>query len=263
MKTQAAFVLFAALVALPAGAQAPARPALRLFATDTRVTVDASGAITAVEPPAQFGVAVAGAIEAQVRKLRFEAPVVDGKAVPGATWVHLSACTAPVGDAYRLALKFRGNGPALLPSERPAPIYPYTASRAGVNAKYEVAMRVAPDGSAAMERATVVSGAKRYGREFEEALATWVEGMRFGVEAVDGKPVGAQLVQKVEFTTDGPVHRGGTMASIRQRVAEENVAAAQARAEASDTCALALKAGDADDSRMVSIGSPIRVSEAN
>jgi hypothetical protein len=242
-------------------AQEPPRPPLHLWGTSTRVAVDGSGRVTAVETPGDYSQAIKDAVEAQVRKLRYEVPVVDGKPVPGETWVYLSACTAQEGETYRLALQFRGNGPSLAASSFPK--YPQGAQRAGVGARYEVSIRIEPDGSASLERATALVSPKRYGWDFEQALKAWVKSMRYRVETVDGKPVGGQTSQKVDFFVDGPPIPNPSVAQMQKRANEKTAAEALARAQASETCALALKAREGEENRQVAIGSPIRVSEAN
>jgi hypothetical protein len=249
-------------IAFAAAAPAPAPPALHLFGGDALVSVDANGAITAIEAPAEFGEAVAKAMEANIRKLHFQAPTLGDKTVPGQTWVQIQACTAPAGDNWALALKFRGNGPSLAKASSATLRYPREAQRANVGAKYDISMRVAPDGSASLEKATLLSGGLGHGKQFEEALGDWIAAMHYRTESVDGKPVGAQLTQRVEFVP-GETFSGASISQVRRRAAEASAEARQANALASDTCALALKAGDTDENRQVAINSPIKVSEAN
>lgn len=260
MKASKFLPLLLVAACVPAVAQSPAAPQLRLFHTQARVSVDASGAITGIEAPTEFGKAVGDAVEAQVRKLQFTAPTIDGKAVPGETWVQMQACTAPDGDGYRLAMKFRGNGPTLANTVHP--VYPFVAQRAQIGATYKIAVDIAPDGSARLSSATAVAGAKRFDREFQQSLATWVKAMRYRVESVDGKPIGGQVTQTVEFVT-GESFSGGSMAQARKRMEARGAADQQARALASDACALALKAADGDATRQVAVHSAVKVSEAN
>jgi hypothetical protein len=247
-------------IAFAAAAPAPAAPALHLFGGDALVSVDANGAITAIEAPTEFGEAVAQAMEANIRKLHFQAPTLGDKTVPGQTWVHMQACTAPSGDNWALALKFRGNGPSV--TNMGAPKYPREPLRANIRAKSDVAIRVASDGSASMESATLASGKPSHAKDFEKALGEWIAGMKYRVETVDGKPVGAQLTQKVEFVA-GERFTAGALNQMRRHAEQTDAELRQARALANDTCALALKAGDNDESRQIAIDSPIKVSEAN
>ena len=249
-------------IAFAAAAPAPAQPALHLFGGDALVSVDASGAITAIEAPTEFGEAVAQAMEANIRKLHFQAPVLGDRTVAGQTWVHMQACTAPAGENWALALKFRGNGPSLAKDNSSMLKYPREAQRANVGAKYDVAIRVESDGSASLEKATLLSGGLGHGKQFEQALGEWIAAMHYRTESVDGKPVGAQLTQRVEFVT-GETFSGGSISQVRRRLAEASAETRQANARANDTCALALKAGDNDESRQIAIDSPIKVSEAN
>jgi hypothetical protein len=246
------------MLALPVvAADAPAKPGLMLFQSQSRVAVDADGKITAIETPASLPAPFTTALESKIRQLHFSAPVIDGRAVSGETWVQVETCAAPVDNAYRLAMKFRGNGPSL--EKYVPPQYPFAAMRRGVGAKYDLVFAIAPDGSTQLESATAISGAKGFTREFQQSLEDWVKTMHYRPEVVDGKPVGARVTRKVEFLVGGGTSGPGAIQRTMNKARQEREQATAA----SETCEMAMGVGDRDDTRQVALDSKIRVSETN
>src|SRR6185436_3179806 len=102
-----------ALAALPSALAAPAAPAgkLVLINVQSRIDIGANGEVTAIHTTPELPAEVAAVVEGNLRKLRYAAPMKDGKPVAGVTYAHQAACAAPVDGRYSFAVKYFGNGP--------------------------------------------------------------------------------------------------------------------------------------------------------
>src|SRR4249919_2881963 len=88
-----------ALATLPPALAAPeAAPAgkLVLITVQSRVDIDANGQVTAIHSTPELPADIAAIVEGNLRKLRYLAPMKDGKPVPGVTYAQQGACAAPV-----------------------------------------------------------------------------------------------------------------------------------------------------------------------
>src|SRR4249919_923735 len=104
----AALAASAALApATPTESTAPERT---LFDVIARVEVDAAGAIVAIKPSATTP-AINDAVDANIRKLHFSPPILQGQPVTGATWVRMQVCSTQVGSDQQLAMRYHGSGP--------------------------------------------------------------------------------------------------------------------------------------------------------
>jgi hypothetical protein len=234
-----------AVAAVPAfAAKAPAKPALVMLVTQSRIEVDATGQVTAIETTPALKPDAAAVVEGNLRKIRFAPPLKDGQPVAGVTYASQEACAAPDGNAYRFAVKYRGNGPGL--QQRVFPVYPRDPERAGIESSWKLDILVGTDGRASVVKAMRTDGGKRYEHDFRAALQAWVAAMRFQPEELDHQPVATRLEQSVSFTLSGPRYRLGSPEL------------AQAQAEANQSCAIALQKGDAPERRVVALDSPFR-----
>jgi hypothetical protein len=227
-----------------ASATAPPKPALVMLVTQSRVEVDATGQVTAIQTTPALQPAAAAVVEGNLRKMRFAPPMKNGQPVAGVTYASQEACAAPEGNVYRFAVKYRGNGPGL--QQRVFPIYPRDAERRGAESSWKVNLVVGIDGRATLVDATRTDGGKNLDRDFRRALETWVEAMRFHPEELDHQAVATRLEQTVLFTLDGPQYRLGSPEL------------AKAQAEANESCAIALQKGDAPERRVTALDSPFQ-----
>ncbi len=186
----------------PATGSASAGKLVLLRGVESRVEVDAQGHVVGVRSDETLPPALASVLEQNVRKLEFAPPQKDGRAVPGVTFVRHDVCAAPVDGAYRLAVKYRGNGPSYN-IERVAPAYPRDALRRGESSAWDVAFSVAPDGTASIDTLTRTDAPKRHQDPgFADAIKGWVSALRFQPEQLDGRPVGTRISTTVEFTVE-------------------------------------------------------------
>jgi hypothetical protein len=204
---------------------APA-PGVVLVSTESRVEVDATGAVVAVEPRTELPAAVAEALAADIRHLRFAPPTIDGRAVAGVTYVRQDACAAPDNGVYRLATRFRGNGP--LQVTHPFPKYPKEAQMAGASAVIRVSYRVLPSGA---------------------------------TELHDGQPVTTLISYPVEFQA-GDSRRYTSLAQARASAQRENAESRRQQVASNASCQAAMDAGDATH-RQVAMDSPMRLLTAD
>jgi outer membrane biosynthesis protein TonB len=228
-------VAFTAMLA-PAAAAPPADAKLLLVQTESRVEVDAQGNVTAVKTTPQLPADIEAIVDGNLRKLRFEPPMKDGKAVAGVTYAVQDACAAPVDGKYAFAVKYRGNGPSMARSAHP-PLYPRGPMMRGIQAEWNVEYTVGADGKGSVAGLKLLSGGGgRDDAEFRKVLKDWIANMPFQPEQLDGQPVATRMSTKVSFVLDNK----------RRDVKASN-----------EACQLALQARD-DDDRAVAIDSPFK-----
>lgn len=212
----------------------PEPPELQLFPAQARVEVDASGAVSAVEPDAHLPMPVAEHLRALVSGWRFVPPQVNGRTVSGVTYVRLQGCAAPVEGGYRLAFAFQGNGPGREQPMRPPP-YPPEALRDGASATVNVTFRVEPDGQARVEDIAFVGRRPpRHADAFSNTVKQWAEQARYRPEVLDGKPVTTRVSYPVEFTAGAKTYHS---ARAVERAARQEL---QQHAAGTDACQVAL-----------------------
>jgi hypothetical protein len=232
-------------VMLPKPQTAPAGNTGKLVllrGSESRVEVGADGRVIAVQSDPALPPAVAAALADNIRKVAFAPPVKDGHAVPGVTYVWQDACAAPVDGAYRMAVKFRGNGPSLV--QRLFPRYPHDAMMAREHAEWVAEFDVQPDGSVKLHDAKRIHGSnRRFDGSFREMITQWIEAQRFRPEELAGTPVGTRMSTQVEFGVDD---RSMRMKDVRKQPASAN-----------DSCQLALS-GDASPDQRVALDSAFR-----
>lgn len=194
--------------ALMAASHAPAGKLVLLHGVESRVEVDPQGHVVAVQSDATLPPALLSVLEQNVRKIEFAPPLKDGHPVSGVTFVAHDICAAPVDGAYRLAVKYRGNGPSTN-MQRVVPAYPRDAMRRGLSGTFKVEYQVGPDGLATVEGVTQTAGSSgRRDLAFNDAITAWVKALRFQPEQLDGQPVGTRIATVVEFSMDSrPMHR--------------------------------------------------------
>lgn len=213
---------------------------LIVFNTRAQVTVDAEGHATAVKVAPDLPEPIAQFVQQQVAQWRFQAPVIDGQARGGQTWLSLGACAVPVAQGYQLAVEYKGSGPApartdglLIP-----PRYPSAAARQGIEMDATVTFVVQPDGRAELESIDYGNN-KSQRRTFEPGLKEWVAAMRYEPERVDDQPVRTRMNILVTYRT-GDISRGS-----RERAAELK-----------SECQTALR--DGDQRRPIALDSPFK-----
>jgi hypothetical protein len=261
-----ASVLLASLAASGfAGAAGPApageaAPQAVLFAAQSRIEVDATGAVTAVAPTPGLPEAVNAALANNLRSLRFTPAMKDGRAVGGVTYARQEACAIPDGGNYRLAVKFFGNGPGGLEGgdKASAPRYPSEALRAGASAEVKLVYVVGPDGSIAVESAELAKGRSRYTKDFIAASRDWLEGRQASPESLDGQAVATRVETTVKYTL-GPSFSGPNARKQSEAHARETLARMQEERIANNgACTEAARARE-DRPQQVAINSPFKL----
>jgi len=176
------------------------------FRAEAKVEIDATGKPTKIEGSADLPEAVRTYIERTVATWQFAPPSRDGVPSNGITYLKLGACAVPVGNGYRLAVDFKGNGPRLAGrSILPPPHYPAAAMRAGEGAQMVVKWIVEPDGRATLEQIERTDGAKvKRIDPFDKPIREWVASLRYEPEQLAGVPVRTRVTVPVSFTMDGP-----------------------------------------------------------
>jgi len=232
--------LLALSLLAPAAAAPPQVPELVLIHAESRIEVDASGQVVAVETLTKLTPEVQAFLADKLRKQRFEPPMLDGRPVGGVTYAWQDVCAAPVDGAYRLAVKFRGNGPAL--DRRHFLGYPRDAEKRGVESNWKLEYAINADGTGTVIGLLRTDGGSKLDKTFRGAIEQWMRGMEFQPERLDGKPVATRMTTQVEFVLNGPK-------DWRER--------AQQVKQSNDACQLALDAGD-DDKRDIALNSPFK-----
>lgn len=172
-----------------------------VFKASAKIDVDATGAVTRVEPSDKLSPALQELVRTQVGAYRFEAPLHAGVKSAGTTYVELGGCAVPEGDGYKVSLDYKGAGPRFVGRDFTPPKYPQQAYQSGAEADAVVAYVIQPDGSVALDgiRYTATPRQQRY---FDGALKTWVATFRYEPEMIAGEPVRTKLEVSVGFSLD-------------------------------------------------------------
>lgn len=184
---------------LIAGAATAAEPVA--FRAEARVELDATGRPTRIAASEDLPEAVRSHIERKVATWQFAPPSRDGVVSGGVTYLRLGACAMPVGNGYRIAVDYKGNGPRLAgKSMLPPPRYPPEAQIAGLEADMVVNWIVEPDGRATFERIERKDDVvPRRADPFDKAVRDWVATLRYEPEQLAGQPVRTRVSVPVEF----------------------------------------------------------------
>lgn len=197
-----------------------------VFQASARIDVDATGAVTRVEPSDKLSPALRELVKTQIAGYRFEAPMHQGVKSGGTTYVALGGCAVPDGDGYKVSLDYKSAGPRLAGGGLlPPPKYPQEAYSAGAEAEAVVAYVVQPDGAVALE-GIGYKGTPRQKRHFDKALETWVGLLRYEPEVVAGHPVRTKLEVPVSFKLDGGSPRAWQKQQTERRLASPECTAA-------------------------------------
>lgn len=197
-----------------------------VFRASAKVSIDASGTVTSVEPSASLSPALQAMVKQQVSGYRFEAPLQKGVKSAGVTYVSLGGCAVPDGDSYKISMAYKGAGPLIDGGVFTPPKFPVNAYRNGNEADAVVTYVISEGGSASVE-------AIRYGkikgpqRDFDKAIADWVKGFHYATEMVAGHPVRTRMEVPVAFELTG-----GSMSSFEKQVRQERVSSPECRAAA-------------------------------
>jgi hypothetical protein len=223
--TASAVLLLSAEASLAAGS-VDATGDTVAFRTTAKVKVDASGQPIEVTASTKLPQDVQGFIENEILSWRFAPAVVEGVAKGGTTYVALGGCAVPEQDGLKLALDYKGNGPALQGDADflPPPRYPVDAIRSRSQASMAVSYVVQADGTAVLEDIrfdTVGKGGRKY---FDAAIRDWVKTFRYHPEELDGRRVGTRLSTSVDFTVGTSVSRLGLTRELEKMRAKERAA---------------------------------------
>jgi len=196
-----------ALFATATAAHAAGEPPIQVFDVDSRVSVDASGAVTQVQPPATLPKAIADVVDANIRRLRFLPPTVEGEPVKAVqTNVRMQACAATVGANYELSMAYREHGPSLL--LQGAPGTPEEVMRGSTGkAGYVVQVDWSAGGKPALARMDGLDSNSIYHQDYlmKQSMLRWLRTGQFQPELVDGKPRAAQSGATVKFDSGAPL----------------------------------------------------------
>lgn len=230
MRAPRAVLLLAMLAASSGQAAGPATGAgdVVAFNASVRVEVDAAGKPIKVEAPADLPEAIRAFIEKRVASWQYAAAKQDGVPAAAVTFVQVGACALPVANGYRLGLDFKGNGPGILDSGpwfMPPPRYPTEMQRVGAEGSYRVSYAIQADGTTKVREINPMEGTgNRHASAFRDALTSWIEGLRYQPEQVNGVPVTTEMSFPVDFI----LRRGGSRPAYR--------AEAESRALSSNEC---------------------------
>ncbi len=188
-------------------AHAAGEPPIQVFDVESRVTVDASGAVTQVQPPATLPKAIANAVEANVRRLQFMPPTLDGVPVQGVqTSVRMQACAATVGANYELSMAYREHGPSLL--LQGAPATPEEIMRGGAGkAGFVLQIAWSATGKPELAQMDGLESNSIYHQDYlmKQSMLRWLRTGQFQPELVDGKARAAHSGATVKFDASLPL----------------------------------------------------------
>lgn len=233
-----------------------AKPRVVAFNASVRVEVDAAGKPVKVEAPADLPEAIRGFIEKRVASWQYQPAKQNG--VPGSatTFVQVGACAipTPAGDAYKLGLDFKGNGPKIIAKgdRLPPPQYPIDAQIKGYEGTFMVSYAIQPDGSTRLQNVETLAGGNKLAKWFHPVLAKWIEQLRYEPEQVNGRPVATTMSFPVDFALDS---RSGPMILAEWR--KNYAAELQARAIASKECIAA--SAQSDGLQPLAQNSPVKI----
>jgi hypothetical protein len=220
-------------------AQAADEPPIQVFDVESRVTVDASGAVTQVQPPATLPRAFADAVAANVRRLRFLPPVVDGVPVQQVqTNVREQACAATVGANYELSMAYREHGPSLLLRGSPATPDEVQRGDAAGKAGFVLSVDWSAQGKPSLAQMDGLEANSIYHQDYlmKQSILRWLRSAQLQPEHIDGKARATQSKATVRFSASAP------MAQVEFKRGSAGVAgqAAVDRAALPKDCATAL-----------------------
>lgn len=241
----------AALLASGAAlANAADKPEIIMFSSQVRLDVDSGGQVVKVGADPALPVVVRDAIETNARRWRFSPPSLEGRPVAGVTYARIDACAAPVDGQYRLAVKYRGNGPAH--DGQQFPLFPQTPMMRGDSALVKVEFRVMPDGTAVIEDMQFERGGKSYQREYRKSIEAWLTSGSYRPEQLDGQPVVTRISLPVEFVS-------GEKFMVRSKAESIALAKDQQRQTAArnESCEIAMGLREKAD-RQVALDSPFK-----
>lgn len=199
-----------------------------IFNASAKIDVDATGAVTRVEPSDKLSPALQELVKEQVSGYRFETPLHNGVKAAGSTYVTLGGCAVPDGAGYKVSLAYKNAGPRFVGQEFLPPRYPERAYRNGAEADAVVAYVIQADGTVALDgiRYKGTPSEKRY---FDKALEAWVAQFRYEPETVAGKPVKTKLEVPVSFSMADVSMRAYEKQVKAQRMASPECTAAASR----------------------------------
>lgn len=251
MRTVCILAATAVLAVAPAFAQGAGDARVVAFNASVRVEVDAAGKPVKVEAPADLPDAIRGFIEKRVASWQYEPAKQGGVPAAAVTFVRVGACAIPVAEGFRMGLDFKGNGPAIVnagPWFMPPPRYPHEMQRMAVEGEFKVSYAIQADGTTRIASIEPMAGTgSRHLKAFRGALTSWIEGLRYQPEQVDGRPVATDMTFPVSFTLST---HGGPRSNAAYR--EE----LEARALASKEC---LAASSPSGPLPIATNSPVKV----
>jgi len=231
------FIALLAFAAATAQAPPPASP-IRVFDIEARFTVDPNGAVTRVQPPPPLPPALAQVLDAEVHRLHFLPPQVEGRPVTVETNVRVQACGVRGSELSTYAMRYRAHGPSLA-----FPRVPEMSGKAkdslGVNAglaAYDIGVDVSADGKAKMASIALrpESTLRQTDYLLRRPLKQWVEDAHFMPEMIDGHAQPAHLDTEVEYRTTDAM----TIPALG-RAREEELAAQERARTPAQTCEVA------------------------
>lgn len=235
-----------ALDAAPVVAKEPGAAAARLFSTHARLAVDATGAVTAVEPDAALSSVVQDAIRTTAMGWRFEPALKHGRAVGGVTHASVRGCLAEIGDGLRMQFSLRGTGPrAVSGPSTPGP--PTSLARANDVKRFELTYRVDADGRGTLTQLQQIAGRPSSLAAFRRQVDAWMSQRRFAAEELDGTPVATRMTTELSYAS------GGSIEEVMRKMPE----VAAIRREERE-CAVALRTDSAHPQATVALDSPFR-----
>ncbi|RNF84450.1 hypothetical protein [Montanilutibacter psychrotolerans] len=150
-------------------------------------------------------------VEPVLRGWRFQAGQHEGQPAETTSRLKMLLRAEPGADGQRAWRVERARtGMAMSGSFGPIR-YPSEALRAGASAKVRVEAQVAPPGSVQVVRSAMTTSraTTRHRNVFLLTVAESLERLGFQFETVAGRPVGARVVVKIEFTTGAAGSRLG------------------------------------------------------
>jgi len=188
-------------------AQAAGEPPIQVFDIESRVSVDATGAVTQVQAPATLPKAIANAVDANVRRLVFLPPTVDGVPVKGVqTSLRMQACAATVGANYELSMVYREHGPSLLLQGAPATPEDVMRGSAG-KAGFVLQVDWSAAGKPEVAQMDGLESNSIYHQDYlmKQSTLRWLRTGQLQPELVDGKARATTSAATVKFDSSAPL----------------------------------------------------------
>lgn len=159
------------------------------------VSLDGQGQVTEAVVVGELHPALVDPVKEWVRTQGFAIATVEGRPVPSTTSVWITYVLEDIGDGYELQFRNYDTGPR--PTRLTEPAYPRTALLSGQEGWVKVGFKVLPNG-----RVGDVEVLESSHRIFESPATRAVKQWRFHPKTVDGKAVGDEVVQTIEFKVD-------------------------------------------------------------